>query len=102
MEFETFCSAETLESMSLVSNPSRQMLSQKPASGFLIPLKFESIQMKLYVKTPALTSRAKLNKVVFANISLERTVHLCCRVLVFQSWRGWCHFNLKWKLKINL
>lgn len=50
VEFETLCSAETLESVSLVSNPPRQMLSEKPASGFLIPLKFESVQIKLYVK----------------------------------------------------
>lgn len=50
MEFETLCSAETLESRSLISNPSREMLSEKSASGFLIPGKFESIQIKLYIK----------------------------------------------------
>jgi len=50
MEFETLRSAETLESVSLVSNPSRETLSEKSASGLLIPLKFESIQIKLYIK----------------------------------------------------
>lgn len=50
MESETPCSVETLESMSLVSNPSREMLSEKAASGFLIPLKSESIQIKPYIK----------------------------------------------------
>lgn len=50
MEFETLCSAETLESVSLVTNPPRQMLSEKPASGSLIPLKSESVQIRLYVK----------------------------------------------------
>lgn len=52
MEFETLCSAETLESVSLVSNPFREMFSEESASGFLIPLKFESIQIKLYIKPP--------------------------------------------------
>lgn len=47
---ETLGSAETLESISLVSNPSKEMLSEKSASGFLITLKFESIQVKPYIQ----------------------------------------------------
>lgn len=51
-EFETlcFCNAETLESARLVSNASREMLSEESASGFLSPLKFEYIQIELYIK----------------------------------------------------